>query len=180
VEQLVIGLREGLPHEVSDYFEELTSRFEPLLRRSWHKGAFSSEYIEYAQDVFLMLYRRLPQLRSPKAFPGYFRKVALSVAANHARKSRLLLQATAKEIESVVDRMDEDLFMTIFVRSYLEHLPSPERVVLNLRFLKGLGTAEIATELGQTPKAVRSIKDRGINRLRDILLGEAQILEKKD
>jgi RNA polymerase sigma-70 factor (ECF subfamily) len=178
-----MGLRNGPPLEVSDYFEELTSRFEPLLRRSWRQGAFGSEYIEYVQDVFLILYRRLPQLRSPKAFPGYFRKVALSVAADHARKAKakaLLPVSTTEEIENAVDRMDEALFTAIFVRSYLEHLPHPEKIVLTLKYVEGLPINEIARELGQTPRAVRSVKARGLRRLRDILLSEAQSLEKKD
>lgn len=179
VEQLVKGLRDGPPQEVSDYFEELASRFEPLLRRSWRHGAFSSEYAEYVQDVFLILFRRLPELRSPKAFPGYFRKVALSVAVAHARKSKVLLPQANEDIEDAVDRMDEALFTAIFVRSYLEHLPSSEKVVLTLKYIEGLRVNEIAREMKQTPQAVRSIKARGLRRLRDILLSEAQILEKK-
>jgi len=169
VEQLVSGLRDKSQDELSDYFAEIIRRFEPLLRRSWRRSAFSTEYPEYAQDVFLSLFRCLPYLRCAKAFPGYFRRVALSVAADHARKSTQLHVRSAMDVENLVSRVDESLFTAIFIRSYLEHLPTREKKVLNSLYLEGHEAGEIAKEMGLTVGAVHSIKARGIKRLREIL-----------
>lgn len=169
VKQLVSGLHERSRDEMSDYFTEIIRRFEPLLRRSWRRWAFSTEYPEYAQDVFLSLFRYLPYLRSPEAFPGYFRRVALSVAADHARKSTQLHMWNGAELENVVSKVDESLFTPIFIRSYLEHLPARERKVLTSLYLEGHEIREIAKEMELTTAAVQAIKARGIKRLREIL-----------
>lgn len=178
MERLVEGLYDRPQREVSDYFEELIRRFEPLLRHAWRRGAFATEYNEYAQDVFLTLFGSLPRLRSPKAFPGYFRRVALSVAADHARKDKGLPLNDPK-VEDVVNRFDDVLFTPMFVRSYLEHLPAREKEVLTLKYLQDYSIPEIAEQLGLTVGATRSIKSRGLKRLRDILIGDTQALEKK-
>jgi RNA polymerase sigma-70 factor (ECF subfamily) len=176
VEELVSGLDRKSRDEVSDCFTEIIRRFEPLLRRSWRRWAFSTEYPEYAQDVFLSLFRCLPHLRTPKAFPGYFRRVALSVAADHARKSIQLHVRSAAEIENIVSQVDESLFTPIFIRSYLEHLPTREKKVLTLLYLGGHKTNEIAKEMGLTVGAVYAIKARGIKRLREILGSDKKTL----
>lgn len=177
VEELVAGLNERSGDEASDYFTELVRRFEPLLRHAWHRKAFSTEYRDYAQDVFLSLYRFLPQLRSPKAFPGYFRRIALSVAADHARKDTRERGLAAPEIEEEVGRFDESLVAPIFIRSYLEHLPHREKNVISLCYLKEQKIGDIARELGISYNAVNSIKTRGIKRLRELILSDAKTLD---
>lgn len=177
VEQLVSGLSEKSRDEASDYFAELVRRFEPLLRHAWHRGAFSTEYGEYAQDVFVSLFRFLPHLRSPKAFPGYFRRIALSVAADHARKDTRLQEREASEVEDKVGGLDESLFMPIFIRSYLEHLPHREKNVIALCYLEEQNIGDIAREMGLTYNAVNSIKTRGIKRLRELLLSDTKTLD---
>lgn len=47
------------------------------------------------------------------------------------------------------------------VRAALAHLSEDQRVVLELRYLAGLGAREIAQTLGKTEGAVRSLQHRG-------------------
>jgi len=187
VEQLVSGLnektpddeasdcREGLMHR-SDYCEELITRFEPLLRHAWRRGAFATEYQEYVQDVFLSLFRWLPQLRSPQAFPGFFRRIALSVAAEHARKSTRAQKRKDQEIDDQIYQLDETISIPIFIKSYLERLPHRERTVLTLNYLNDFDINEIARTMNLTDSEVRSLKHRGIKRLRDMLRIDTEIL----
>lgn len=176
VEQLVSGLSKKPPDEASAYCEELIHRFEPLLRRAWHKGAFSTEYSEYVQDVFLSLFRWLPQLRSPKAFPGYLRRIALSVAATHARQSARSQARTTEKVEEQVYQLDEAIFTPIFIKSYLEHLPVRERTVLTLKYLLDCDVSEIADKMNLTDAEVRSLKHRALKRLREKLREDTKIL----
>lgn len=181
VEQLVSGLSKEMPDgESSDYCEELIHRFEPLLRHAWHRGAFSTEYQEYVQDVFLSLFRWLPQLRSPKAFPGYFRRIALSVAAAHARKSAQSQAGTTVEIENKIYELDEALSTPIFIKSYLDRLPFQEKTVLTLIYLNDFKINEIAEAVNLTPAEVRSLKHRGLKRLREILVKDTKALKSQE
>ena len=178
VEQLVSQLRASSKADSSLYCKELIRRFEPLLRWAWRRGAFTAEYQDFVQDVFLRLFRGLPHLLNPKAFPGYFRQVALSVAADHSRKQFATPTDSAGNIEEVVENFDEQILTRVFIRSYLEHLPPREREVIELDFLQELSVKEIGERLGFTPGGVRSIKSRALRRLRNLLTADAKALEK--
>ncbi|HEX8720969.1 MAG TPA: sigma-70 family RNA polymerase sigma factor [Pyrinomonadaceae bacterium] len=179
VEQLVSGLsdKNRPPDEASDYCEEIIHRFEPLLRKAWHRGAFNIEYPEYVQDVFLSLFRWLPQLRSPKAFPGYFRRVALSVAAAHARKSAHSLPRTTLEFHDQVYQIDEALSTPIYIKAYLERLPPREGKVLTMLYINDFEIKEIAKEMNLTDTEVRYLKSRALKRLREILGEDTKTLK---
>ena len=176
-EELVVGIREGSKEQASACFEELIRRFEPLLRRAWWRVLPSLDYEDYAQDVLLSAFRSIGQLRNPKAFPGYFRRIALTVAVDHVRKNISHDSHDSGRVEFLVDGIDEALFNGLFVRSYLEHLPKRERQVLDLAYLQELSIPEIARELNLSYQAVRSLKSRAINRLREMLLRDADNID---
>ena len=177
VEKLVVLLQKALEPDRSAYVEELIRRFEPLLRRAWRRGGFHIEYQDFVQDVFVRLFKGLPSLRNPKAFPGFFRRVALSVAVSHARKEAQ--PDTVEFVEKmVIEHLEEELVLGIFLRSYIEELPEREREVITLTFLKGLPNKTVAAKLNITASAVRATKTRGLNRLRAIFARDAEVLEK--
>lgn len=182
VEELVLFLRTASQEDASTYCEELVRRFNPLLRQVWRNWVPKVEYGDFLHDVLVRLFQGLPALLNPKAFPGYFRKVVLSVAADLARKrlstaAGIAQEVSLEEVARVVGQIDEDILPRIFVRSYLEYLPPRERQVLALELFEDQSTVDIATALGITPGAVRTTKSRAINRLRNLLLKEAKALE---
>lgn len=177
VEQLVSYLQESSQHDSSIYFEELMKRFEPLLKQAWRRCAFTTEYHDFVQQVYVQLFGNLPHLNNPKAFPGYFRKVVHSVSADFLRRQAPASIKAAKDTEQLVQDIDEQILMGIFVRSYLEHLTQREREVLTLEFFQEYSTAEIAKSLGISQPAVRVTKSRALARLRALILKEAKTLE---
>ena len=178
VEEIILRLRGSSIEEASVYCQELISRFEPLLRRAWRKGGGIGEYQDFAQDVFVKLFRGLPSLRNAKAFPGYFKSVAFSVAATRSKRHSHSADTT---YELPRDARSEDAFMTgIIVRSYLEHLSVREREVVMMSVLLGLTSEEISKHLGMEPGAVRTTKSRAFKRLRELLLRDAKILSSGD
>jgi RNA polymerase sigma factor (sigma-70 family) len=179
VEQLVVYLRTGNAVEVSACCEELIIRFEPLLRRHWPRNNFKIEYSDFVQDVFLKLFRGLPRLEDPKAFPGYFLKVVQSVATDLLRRDTARPTVGAENFDHLVTHIDQEMVTGIFLRSYLEHLESRQRTVLSLEFFEELSNKEIAKSLGTSPGVVRVIKSRALKRLRTLLLEDADSLERK-
>jgi len=174
-EELIVQLRATRIEQASPYCEELILRFEPLLRRAWHE--VGGEYEDFVQDVFLRLFAGLPQLRNPKAFPGYFRSVALSVASRWWRRERLAIKRSEEDIDRLLLHTDESLITGIFVRSYLEHLPIRERQIIELIFLEEWSMNDIAEFLDLEPGAVRATKSRALKKLRAFLLKDARALE---
>jgi RNA polymerase sigma-70 factor (ECF subfamily) len=179
VEQLVSSLRDS-PEESSAVFSEIIRRFEPLLRRAWwRRGGLhvSYTYQDFIQEIFLRLFAGLPRLENVKAFPGYFHKVALSVAADYYRRQFATATVDIKEFEKVVTGLDHDILTGIFIRTYLERLSPREKEVINLEFYEGLSAREIAKQLGLKPGAVRMTKARALKRLRDLLAEDSKTLE---
>ena len=175
-EDLILRLREAPIESASLYCEELIGRFEPLLRRAWQRD-ISGEYQDFVQDVFVRLFAGLPQLRNPKAFPGYLRSIVLSVASHHWRRKGRAPSRTAFEVERLVHGFDEELITRIFIRTYVERLPMREREVISMAYLEDLSTSEIAHKLGVTTGAARTLKRRAISRLRELFLNDAKALE---
>ena len=177
-EELILQLRTAPLDEASPYCEELIVRFEPLLRRAWQRDP-GSDYQDFAQDVFVRLFAGLPQLRNAKAFPGYFRSVALSVAARHWRKQKLDVKKTDRDKETPFARTEDSLVTGIFVRSYLEHLPLRERQIIEMVFIEDRPMKEIAEALGLDTGTIRATKSRALKRLRRFILSDAKSLEEK-
>jgi RNA polymerase sigma-70 factor (ECF subfamily) len=185
VEQLVRGLKEASDKsEASAYCEELIRRFEPLLRRAWRRAGTSDEYQDFVHDVFVRIFKSLPGLESPKAFPSYLRHTVLSVVVERTRKERRQPPLTdieglgGADLENLITAVDNEINTRILVRSYLELLPPQEGTVLALEFLEGWETSRIAEKLGLEPGAVRTAKSRALRRLRKLLLDDASMLEK--
>lgn len=177
LEELLESLRRSTPAEASAYAQELIRRFEPLLRHAWQRGALHIDYEDFVQDAFVKLFRGLPSLRNPRAFPGYFRRVALGVSASHFRH-RPPESSGLDTLPDEVARFDEALQTELFVRSCLDELPSREREVAILAFLEDLSAEEISRRTGISASAVRATKSRASRHLRALLLRGAEALEK--
>jgi len=178
IQQLVNGLRDAPRTQSSDYCRELIRRFEPLLRRYWCRVSNWAEYDDFLQETVLRLFRGLPHLNDPKAFPGYFRRVVISVATDFWRKHPPFQQANDQFFEKIESRTNEDILAGIFVRSYFEELAPREREILTLEFVDGFTPQEIAMRTGLTAGAVRMSKSRGLSKLRSFLLRDSRVLGK--
>jgi RNA polymerase sigma factor (sigma-70 family) len=139
------------------------------------------ELTDFVQDVFLRLFKHLPDLHNPKAFPGYFRQIVLSAAADQARrqlKDPLLRSVDEAEVlEHLVVNLDGAILTGIFVRTYLESLSNKEQRVLMLEFFEGYSTDGIAEQMRMSPSSVRVVKSRAFNKLRKLMLKDAEYLE---
>ena len=178
VEQLVAGLQESSGFEASSYAEELIKRFEPLLKKTWRRTDPSLEYTEFLQEVLVRLFSGLPRLKNHKAFPGYFRRIAMSVAIDHIRKQMNERQIlNSRDRQKWVGRIDDELVPGIIIQSYLAHLPTRDKEILSLEFIDELPPQKIAQKLGLSASAARMARRRALNRLRKLLFEEVSSLE---
>jgi len=135
------------------------------------------DYQDFAQEVFVRLFSWLPALHNPKAFPGYFRRVALSVVADTFRRSKPQIQPHDPALLDVLEAADAAILDKIFVASYLSKLQPKEREVLTLEYMSGYSPAEIAPLVGlKTAGGVRMIKSRAMKRLHEIVEAERTLL----
>lgn len=174
VADLIVRLRNSDPSEASVYCEEIIHRFEPLLRGTWHRLAFQTEYQDFVQEVFTQLFLNLSALREPKAFPGYFRQIVLTAAINGIRKSSTHEEVDVENLDLLASQIDEDILTKVFIRSYLERLSLREQTVLILEFFQGYTLKEIASKLDLTAENVRVIKHRALRSLREMIRSDTE------
>lgn len=163
---------------------EIIRRFEPLMRRTWHRLAGpAADYEDYRQEAVLKLFRALPQLREVEAFPGFFRSVILSVAYDQLRRLRpegvMTLSLDDIDPPTAGDAPFADIDTGIIVNSLLQELQGREREVLYLDAVLGMTPNEIARRLGLSAGAVRMTKSRAIKRLTKILRQKHDALSTK-
>ncbi|HEY7370216.1 MAG TPA: RNA polymerase sigma factor [Thermoanaerobaculia bacterium] len=119
---------------------------------------------DLAQEVWVRVYERLHQFAGEARFSTWLAKIALHEAWARARKARRLQPITEEMVEA------SDVFLSAaadpesvtlgtemrrFLESAVEALPEPYRIVLVLRDVEELSTAETADALQLTENAVK-------------------------
>jgi len=119
---------------------------------------------DLVQDVFLIAYTRVAELREPAAFGGWIATIARNRATDHLRQSR-------EQVELPEDLPGGDPIQaeTFAVLEVVRKLPEAYRETLLMRLVEGMSGAEIAERSGLTPASVRVNLHRGMKLLREKL-----------
>jgi len=80
-------------------------------------------------------------------------------------------------LANLVVNLDGAILTGIFVRTYLETLSNKEQRVLMLEFFEGYSTDGIGEQMRISPSSVRVVKSRALNKLRKLMLKDAEYLE---
>lgn len=119
------------------------------------------------QDVYLLVYRKIGQLRDPGAFRTWF----LRIVTNRCRRQleRRRPEPLEAAPEPAVDGPAETIGEKLEVRRAFAELPERDRAVLSLREVFCLSYEEIASSLGVPVGTVRSRLATARKRLLDAL-----------
>lgn len=131
-----------------------------------------------AQEAYLRAFRRLRDLDEPAAFPGWFRRIVISVALNMRRaRRRTLLQLDDVADVPVLD--ESETGWTELQRRRLAGalltLTSEERRICDRRYHGRWSTARLAREAGIDEPAMR----KRLQRIRDKLRKEIEVAEQR-
>ncbi|HEV2284503.1 MAG TPA: sigma-70 family RNA polymerase sigma factor [Steroidobacteraceae bacterium] len=137
-----------------------------LLRRLSRDPALADDL---AQQVFLKAWRSLGQLKSPGAFAGWLRRLAINTWLAEVRAAPPPaapfdpeeLAATAAFVPSAAEELDLD--------RALARLPPQERLCVVLAYDEGLSHGEISAVTALPLGTVKSHVRRGAGRLRALL-----------
>lgn len=149
-------------------FEELVRRRQSsirnLLRGLCHNAALADDL---AQETFLQAWKHLGGLRSPEAFAGWLRKLAINAWRQHLRREGAFKNPAEVEPGDVVTvpAATEGLDLN----SALGMLAPSVRLCIVLSYHEGMSHGEIATATQLPLGTVKSHIARGIARLRELL-----------
>jgi RNA polymerase sigma-70 factor (ECF subfamily) len=155
-----------------DAFSELVRRRQGSIRgllRGMTGSASTAD--DLAQDAFVQAWRKIRSLRTPAAFSGWLRQIAVNVFLQHIRRADAPTdQATLDEERAAGAARDTDL--EIDLQRVLAELRPIERLCIVLSYQEGLSHSEIVEATGLPSGTVKSHISRGSARLRESLATE--------
>ena len=126
---------------------------------------------DLAQDAFVQAWRKIRTLRTPAAFTGWLRQIAVNVFLQHIRRNDLLSERqTLGEEAATSAPPDTDLELDL--QRALSQLRPVERLCIVLSYQEGLSHSEIVEATGLPSGTVKSHISRGSARLRESLAVE--------
>jgi RNA polymerase sigma-70 factor (ECF subfamily) len=130
---------------------------------------------DLAQEVFLQLFRHLPQIESAEHVVAWLRRVTSHRCIDELRRlhHRMELPLDSASDRGVLPR-GREVFLERRVHELLARLPPRPRMVMVLRYQEELEPAEIAGVLGMPVNTVKSHLRRATAVLRAGLLKQEQ------
>lgn len=142
------------------------ARLVASVARQWTANAADVE--DLTQEIFLKVFRALDRCDPARPFVPWLYEIALNTCRDFARRRRgIALDAPADVAAAPVGEVREELMRA--VADGLDELSPNEALVVRLRGMEGLSTAEVAARLGCSAETVRSHWCRALPKLRDRL-----------
>jgi len=171
-------------------FEGLMRRYNRMIYRAVRSVVRSdAEAEDVAQEAWVAAYRHLDQFEGRANFATWVRRIAYRAAVARARKRPTLTDGACEgalanrssglDAENAMDDPAQKLHrrqMARLLERAIDMLPTDQRVVLVLRDVEQLSTAETAESLGLSEANVRVRLHRSHQTLRELLtleLGDA-------
>ncbi len=176
VKELVLRAQEGN----REAYGHLVQATAPMVYAVAYRVLRDSALAEDAsQEAFLRAYRSLGDLRDPDAFPGWLRRIAVTVASNVRRAHRTTLLRLDDTIDVPV--LDEAEFrwseaqQRDLARAVLTLTPE-ERRLCDRRYHGGWSVARLAGDASVEESAMR----KRLQRIRDKLRREIEMSEQRE
>jgi RNA polymerase sigma-70 factor (ECF subfamily) len=145
---------EGMKESPSD--EQLRTIFQQYSDFVWRSlrrlGVQDADVDDALQEVFLVVYRRISEYEDRGLMRAWLFTIARQVASHHHRGNArtdlrhraLVVDASSPDLEEIVARREAQEV----VRTFLEGLDEPQRMVFLLSDVEGMSAPEIAAALG--------------------------------
>jgi len=132
-----------------------------------------------AQEAFITAYQALGQLREPRAFPAWLRRIVLTQCNRLVRKKRVSVQPIVSSLDIPPGRMGTAEVIARQqarerVLAGIQALPEGQRLATILFYINGYSQEEVAEFLEVSVDAVKKRLHRARNRLRGGLLDMVQ------
>ena len=153
-------------------FGELVKRRQgwarALLRRMCLNAA---EADDLAQDAFVKAWERLRDLETPAAFPGWFRRIAVTTFLMAKRRQKAVFEVIddASPIADEQSTPEAAAGAKVDLERAMARLSDPERLCVTLNHGEGLSHSEIVEMTGIPLGTVKSHVLRGTEKLRRLL-----------
>jgi RNA polymerase sigma-70 factor (ECF subfamily) len=154
-------------------FGELVKRRQgwarALLRKMCNNHA---EADDLAQEAFIKAWDKMGDLETPAAFPGWFRRIAVTTFLMAKRRQKAVFEEIDEAISPIADETstpEAQAGAKIDLEKALARLSDAERLCVTLNHGEGLSHGEIVDMTGLPLGTVKSHVLRGTEKLRRML-----------
>ncbi|MBX9627344.1 MAG: sigma-70 family RNA polymerase sigma factor [Gemmataceae bacterium] len=172
---VLVGRAQGGDREA---FGELVERFQgSVYGMALARVRDPLEAQELAQDVFVHAMRKLPQLRDPRCFAGWLRRITARMAINRLTRRGPLFGADPDALEGVAARgRDPGAALEVGeavgqLKEGLAELKPLDRQTLEAFYLRGRSLKQMAREFEVPTGTVKRRLHVARQRLREVLEG---------
>lgn len=151
----------------ADSFKELVGRYWPMayqLCYQWTRNHADAE--DTAQEAFIKVYKYLGQLNDKSKFASWFYRLVSQLINERWRQKHIKTQQIRLELE---DKPATDPIDKLLLMESLNALSDDFRLILMLRFYRGMSCLEIAQHLGEPIGTVTSRLHRAYQALKEKL-----------
>ena len=166
-------------------YDVLYYRYYPEIWRHIASMIGSDETVnDLAQDTFFKAWQHLSRLQGEKHFRAWLYSIALNVVRDHERRRRRIQWLPWKELDQggpdiLVDGFEGTIEDQQVLHLALTQVSLQYRQCVILQIVEGLSQREIAQLLGIRESSVSTYVHRGLDKLRQICLGEHERLVAK-
>jgi RNA polymerase sigma-70 factor (sigma-E family) len=157
--------------DVDDAFAELFAARSAAIRRTayllcgnWHRAE------DLAQTAFAKLYVAWPRLRDADKIESYLRRTLMHAYIDDSRRAFRRERPTA-ELPDTPDPQTDSTDDRLVLMAALAQVPARQRACLVLRYFEDCSVAQAADALNCNDGTVKSNTSRGLDTLRQALLG---------
>lgn len=169
----------------------LCGKYDVIKAAVSHLTVKKDDVEDLAQDIFLIAYSRIEQLKQPGSIDCWLYKITRRYVSRHLKKCRQkekrelswdgeinqlsVRNQSSGDWERMCAQMEyEDL------RLFLERLDAVEQTIVRMRYLKGFSLVETAELLHMNYNTVKTVKSRALKKLREMLKDdEIQVAKRK-
>lgn len=186
--KLALLVKRAIKGDINAFEEVYAEHAQAILFHVRNQIVDKERYQDVAQEVTLLLWRNIAQLRRPAAFRSWMHQIIRTACASHNRsllKEReslstgdaektielLPIETTGEEGDPALLTVDTDDKRRLFAA--ITTLSPAYREAITLRYYDGLSYKEIADALDISVSAVGTNIKRGTEHLQKMLLGEA-------
>jgi RNA polymerase sigma-70 factor, ECF subfamily len=161
-------------------FGELVTRFEgAVYAMALARVRDATEAQELAQEVFVHAMRKLPQLRDPRCFAGWLRRITARMAINRLTRRGPVHGGTPEMLEAVEAVTDEPLDTLVRAEqraellAALRRLKPLDRAALEAFYLRGESLKQMSRAFAAPVGTIKRRLHVARQRLKDVLEGAA-------
>ena len=148
--------------------------WEPLYRFIYYKVQNREEAEDITQETYVKTLKYFHKDIFPQEnFLGFLKTVSLNVIRDRWRqKQRRGVSVNLQEInpqEVASDDKQSDIAQRLVLKNALAKLSEEQRIIIDLRIIRGYSVAETAKLVGKTESAVRTAQYRALKTLAQIL-----------